>query len=112
MKLLKATLVLMLLLLVLVACSQETPADNSYESEAPSIQTFTLEELAAYDGQNGNPAYVAVEGIVYDVTDIPAWTGGKHNGNMAGQDVTEAISQAPHGKSTLEKLSVVGELVE
>ncbi|MCH4890977.1 cytochrome B5 [Acidaminobacter sp. JC074] len=75
--------------------------------------TFTLEELSMYDGKNGNPAYVAVDGIVYDVSDVPAWAGGKHNGNMAGQDVTEVIkSKSPHGLNVLEILPVVGELVE
>ena len=38
-------------------------------------------DLAKYNGQNGNPAYVAVNGKVYDVTDSPAWTGGEHHGN-------------------------------
>ena len=31
-------------------------------------KTFTLAQLAQYDGQNGQPAYVAVDGVVYDVT--------------------------------------------
>ncbi len=29
---------------------------------------FTLEELAEYNGTGGRPAYVAVNGIVYDVS--------------------------------------------
>ncbi len=35
-------------------------------------KTFTREELKKYDGQNGNPAYVAINNRVYDVTHIPA----------------------------------------
>ena len=36
-------------------------------------RAFTLEELAKYNGKDGNPAYVAVNGIVYDVTNNAAW---------------------------------------
>ena len=31
---------------------------------------FTEKELGKYDGQNGNPAYVAIDGVVYDVTNV------------------------------------------
>ncbi len=37
---------------------------------------------------------------------------GKHNGNMAGKDLTEAIKKAPHGDSKLKGLKIVGEIVE
>lgn len=36
--------------------------------------------------------------------------GGTHHGNNAGNDVSDRIVKAPHGKSTLEKLEVVGKL--
>lgn len=34
-------------------------------------QIFTMEELATYNGENGNKSYVAYNGHVYDVTDHP-----------------------------------------
>ena len=37
---------------------------------------FTEKELGKYDGQNGNPAYVAIDGVVYDVTNVSAWKDG------------------------------------
>ncbi|KRL75877.1 hypothetical protein FC17_GL002368 [Secundilactobacillus paracollinoides DSM 15502 = JCM 11969] len=73
-------------------------------------KTFTVEELKQFDGQDGHKAYVAVEGVVYDVTGVEAWQAGKHHGNLAGQDLTDAISQAPHGKAVLGSLPVVGKL--
>ncbi len=74
---------------------------------------LTLEELAEYNGKDGKPAYVAVEGVIYDVTDNPKWTNGTHNGNSAGQDLTEALTKrSPHGTSVLSKVPVVGKIVE
>jgi len=72
-------------------------------------KTFTKEELAKFDGQNGTKAYVAIDGVVYDVSDVDAWKGGQHHGNTAGKDLTEVIdNQSPHKRSVLAKLTVVG----
>ena len=70
---------------------------------------FTLEELAQYDGSNGKSAYVAIEGIVYDVSKVSAWAGGTHFGLTAGKDLTEQFNSC-HGMSTLKNLPKVGVL--
>ncbi len=72
---------------------------------------LTLEELKKYNGEDGNPAYVAIDGIIYDVTDVDPWKGGKHHGNVAGKDLSEVIGHAPHKHSVLAKLNEVGKLV-
>ncbi|MFO7612667.1 MAG: cytochrome b5 domain-containing protein [Clostridia bacterium] len=74
---------------------------------------FTLTELARYNGNDGMPAYIAVDGIVYDVTNVGAWRNGRHNGFTAGKDLTEEINNiSPHGTSTLAGLPVAGTLSE
>ena len=73
-----------------------------------TTRTFTAEELAKYNGQNGQPAYVAIDGTVYDVSNIPAWQNGKHHGNLAGHDVSAAIRRSLHMKKVLDDLPVVG----
>ncbi|MFX3617670.1 MAG: cytochrome b5 domain-containing protein [Sporolactobacillus sp.] len=73
---------------------------------------LTLAELKKYNGQNGQPAYVAVSGKVYDVTHAPDWHNGYHHGVQAGQDLTQAIKHAPHGTSVLSQLKVVGYLTK
>lgn len=76
-------------------------------------KTFTKEELQQYNGQNGQPAYVAIHNKVYDVTHIPAWQNGMHNGNKAGLDLTDILFNfSPHKDRVLAKLPVVGELTE
>lgn len=76
-------------------------------------KTFTKEELQKYNGQNGQPAYVAINSKVYDVTNIPAWQNGAHHGNKAGMDLTDAMFNfSPHKDRVLAKLPLIGELVE
>ena len=76
------------------------------------MKTFNQSELAKFNGQDGQPAYVAVDGVVYDVTDRPAWAGGKHHGTLAGRELTTVIdTKSPHGRRVLKKLKVVGQYV-
>lgn len=85
-----------------------SPSEGS--SAKTSEKTFTKEELKKFDGQNGNPAYIAIEGKVYDVTNAPRWNEGMHEGVKAGEDLTDKMKNAPHGLSKLEGLTVVGVL--
>ena len=81
-------------------------------SAADGTLQLTLEQLKQYDGQNGNPAYIAVDGILYDVTNVRQWKNGSHNGYSAGQDLTDAIkNKSPHGTAQLNGVPVVGKLV-
>jgi predicted heme/steroid binding protein len=78
-------------------------------------QRFTLEELARYDGKEGRPAYVAVDGNVYDVSDSSKWPEGTHSpcnlGAMAGQDLSTLITKAPpQMPGLLAQMPVVGTL--
>ena len=117
--------------LLLVACAPATVEDSATtssevvsvsssagesasESSATEMRTFTIEELSQYNGKNGQPGYVAVDGVVYDVTNVEAWKDGEHKqGLTAGNELTEEITnQSPHGLKVLEGLPVVGTLVE
>ena len=79
-------------------------------SSTSAQKTFTPDELSKYDGQNGHPAYIAFKGVVYDVSNVPQWTGGTHNGEKAGTDVTNDISKSPHGERVFADLPQVGTL--
>ncbi len=61
------------------------------------MKEFTREELAAFNGKDGSPAYVAYKGVVYDVTDSAMWGDGDHEGmHFAGADLTAEHGDAPH----------------
>ncbi|WP_053956390.1 cytochrome b5 domain-containing protein [Inediibacterium massiliense] len=75
----------------------------------PEERIFTVEDLAQYDGSNGKPAYVAVNGIVYDVSLEPTWGGGTHFGLYAGKDLTAQFNGCHNGRlEVLRNLSKVG----
>ena len=117
--------------LLLMSCSKSNTSSNTSSSSnnstsnstnsststststsiSSSNKTFTAEELKKYNGQNGNPAYVAVKGTVYDVTNAKKWKNGKHeNGTVAGVDLTNSMSKSPHGESVLKDVPAVGQL--
>ncbi|WP_242954840.1 cytochrome b5 domain-containing protein [Clostridium massiliodielmoense] len=73
---------------------------------------FTLSELAQYDGTIRKSAYVAVNGIVYDVTNNPKWSGGKHYTLTAGKDLTSEFQTCHEIISLLENLPKVGILIK
>lgn len=92
------------------ASASSAAASSLSPVSSPATRVFTLSELKQYNGRNGKPAYIAVSGVVYDVTNVSAWSGGTHHGYSAGQDLTQAIQYAPHGTSVLQNLPVVGKL--
>lgn len=76
------------------------------------MREFTLEELAEFNGQGGNPAYVAYKGTVYDVGDSMMWDDGDHEGlHRAGGDLTDEHDDAPHDVYVTD-FPVVGTLVD
>lgn len=108
-------------LLVLSACGGASPSTSataittgttsSAATQATTEKAFTVTELASFNGQNGNPAYIAVDGVVYDVTKVAVWGSRLHNGVFqAGKDYSEEIKKAPHGVDKLLTAVRVGVL--
>jgi predicted heme/steroid binding protein len=80
----------------------------------PTNRSYTLQELAKFDGKNGNKCLVAVDDEVYLIEGFDLWKNGQHmpSGGRArcGLDLTEVIDDAPHGRSKLQLLERVGTL--
>ena len=72
---------------------------------------MTLTELAAFDGEEGRPAYIAFKGKIYDISLNIFWQNGNHlDRHRAGVDLTDMISQAPHGEEHILFMPEVGQL--
>jgi predicted heme/steroid binding protein len=71
-----------------------------YGQEPTVEQEFTERQLRNYNGERGYRMYIAHAGVVYDVTDCPKWRRGLHeNQHWPGQDLTDALGDAPHTAS-------------
>lgn len=98
-----------------VICSQVNQMKATHKELPPQPQQlqrdFTLQELTGFNGKDGNPAYVAVNGTVYDVTNNAAWAAASHFGLTAGRDLTREFASCHAGQTILSKLKVVGKLI-
>ncbi len=109
---------LSLVLFVVTGCGDSpeagAPVDGADEAAEPHEEViFTMDEIAQFDGKEGRPAYIVVDGIVYDVTNVGPWRSGSHYGFESGGDVTEALKNAaPHGANLLDQAEIVGKIDE
>lgn len=93
--------------------TSNTAASSAGES---ADRSYTLEQLAEHDGQEGTDCLVAVDGDVYLIEGFALWQMGEHlpSGGRArcGLDLTEVIDESPHGRSKLDLLRKVGNLIQ
>ncbi|HOK68216.1 MAG TPA: cytochrome b5 domain-containing protein [Bacillota bacterium] len=87
--------------------AERAPAAKEAASEP--LKVFSKEELAQCTGKDGKPALVAINGLVYDVSDHPAFAAGTHFGVSCGKDVTETFVRM-HGDDRFKQLKLVGKL--
>jgi predicted heme/steroid binding protein/uncharacterized membrane protein len=75
------------------------------------MKEFDANELAVFNGENGNPTYIAYDGKVYDVSQSKLWRKGQHmNRHRSGVDLTTDMSAAPHATDVLDRFPQVGTL--
>jgi predicted heme/steroid binding protein len=95
----------------------DTASNSTASSAAESTnRSYTLEQLAEYNGEEGTDCLVAVDGDVYLIEGFALWQMGEHvpSGGRArcGLDLTEVIDESPHGRSKLNLLQKVGNLIQ
>lgn len=81
--------------------------DITGEQEESDVIYFTSEELGQYDGTNGTSQYVAVDGIVYDMSEV--FESGEHYSHFAGEELTSEF-YSYHELNEITKYPVVGEM--
>jgi predicted heme/steroid binding protein/uncharacterized membrane protein len=75
------------------------------------MKEFDADELARFNGEDGNPTYIAYDGKVYDVSESKFWRKGQHmNRHRSGSDLTGDMQAAPHAADVLERFPQVGTL--
>jgi predicted heme/steroid binding protein len=86
------------------------PVVEEEEEEEPDnlLPVFNQESLSEFDGRDGRSAYIAIDGVVYDVTNSPRWPNGNHNGFQAGQDLSRQIPRDHRSDMRYERFPVVG----
>ncbi|UBM58828.1 cytochrome b5 [Marinilongibacter aquaticus] len=67
-------------------------------------------QLALRNGQDKPEIWVALNGIVFDVSASRLWRNGKHYEHWAGQDLTDELGDAPHTEKVFEKFKAIGVL--
>ncbi len=75
------------------------------------MKELTSKELEAFDGKKGATVYTSYQGKIYDVSESSLWVGGEHmDSHLAGKDLTEEMSAAPHGAEVFERFTQVATL--
>jgi predicted heme/steroid binding protein len=77
---------------------------------ADLLPIITRAQLALRNGQDKPEIWVALRGLVYDVTSSRLWRNGKHYEHWAGQDLTDELKDAPHNENVFDKFKVIGRL--
>lgn len=62
----------------MICCQINRVQGGSILLSQQNQRDITISELAKFNGRDGNPAYVAVNGTVYDVTNNAAWAAAPH----------------------------------
>ncbi|XP_034715080.1 neudesin isoform X2 [Etheostoma cragini] len=65
-----------------------------YKPSTKPVRLFTEEELTRYDGSEGQPIYMAIKGVVFDVTKGKEFYGKDAPYNaLVGKDSTRAVAK-------------------
>ncbi|SSC13920.1 protein of unknown function [Mesotoga infera] len=112
------TLTILFILIAFAATAVTALKDFSLASidmkEFQAVQPmYTISALSRFNGRSGSPAYVSVEGAIYDFSQLRRWTGGNHmSQHSAGTELTyELKSLSPHREGKIADIEPVGVLV-
>jgi len=84
---------------------EQVPSPADIKMAVTTQKVFNSAELASYNGRNGMAPYVAVDGLVYDMSRI--FRQGRHFEHVAGKELTSAFYSF-HVQSEITKYPVVG----
>ena len=105
-----ASIVMVMLLIIgaVVIRSKKTAVNGDNE-----LKSISSETLKSADGKSGRDCWLAVDGVVYEIEQGYKWVEGEHTESSTaycGFDMSAVIDQAPHGRTKLSQLKIVGTL--
>jgi predicted heme/steroid binding protein len=74
------------------------------------LPEYSRSYLALRNGQDKPEIWVALHGLIYEVTRSRLWRDGRHYEHWAGQDLTDELKDAPHDAKVFDKFKVIGKL--
>lgn len=74
------------------------------------LPEYTRSQLALRNGQDKPQIWVALDGVIYDLTESRLWRDGKHYEHWAGQDLTAELQDAPHSAGVFARFKKVGKI--
>jgi predicted heme/steroid binding protein/uncharacterized membrane protein len=110
----KIVLFLIMLSSAVVVTLYIGPRLRKKKSFTPALENggCTLDGLSQFDGKEGRPAYIAHQGIIYDMTKSRFWKNGSHMmKHAAGNDLTDMLKTAPHGEDKVLAMPQIGKLL-
>ncbi|GFP77987.1 cytochrome b5 domain-containing protein [Clostridium fungisolvens] len=84
--------------------------DNVETAFSFRTREFTMKELSGYNGVGDNPAYIAVNGTVYDITGERALNQIIAAGFRPGTDLSEQFNSGKLSRQLLNNTRIVGVL--
>ncbi|HMV08059.1 MAG TPA: cytochrome b5 domain-containing protein [Cyclobacteriaceae bacterium] len=79
--------------------------------DTSALPVYSRSQLALRNGQDKPQIWIALNGIIYDVTASRLWRDGKHYEHWAGQDLTHELIDAPHTEKVFDKFKPIGRLM-
>ena len=75
------------------------------------LPSYTKAQLALRNGQDKPQIWIALNGLIYEVSSSRLWRDGKHYEHWAGQDLTDELADAPHNENVFDKFDPIGKLI-
>lgn len=77
-----------------------------------NIDVYTKNKLKVFNGRYGMPSYIAIDGLVYDVSSDPEWGDGEFYKFEAGRDMTfELKRMMPFEYEKFKQYEIVGKYI-
>ena len=105
------------LIALLSGCTNKDMTIDESENVPPTTnneqisKTFTLDELAEYNGTKGNKSYVGFNGKVYDVTGLAEFSETGALYGKVGLDLSNELKDSPEYEVMFNNAPIVGSLV-